>query len=84
MTVVLSASQVDGPYAWVVMVAALLHNLLNSGTGVSIAVYMLDWRDQYQASTTELAMIGSLNLLVSCISGIWYIVYMDTIYKMAL
>lgn len=69
MSILLSKDSVDGSHAWLVMGAALLHNMVASGTFTSLSVYMLDWKEQYNASTTTLATIGSIKVATACIAG---------------
>lgn len=56
----------DTGYAWVVLVAAYVSNLIFGSIMMSPAVYLVDWAQHFEVTKTEIGFAGAL--FASCMS----------------
>ncbi len=64
-----SKQNMDGGWAWMVLVAACLHHMLCEGTLSSLGVFIVAWQKQFPGSLTKLTWIASLVVGVTHMAG---------------
>ncbi len=59
----------DRGWAWVVVTANFIVQIMNAGLLSSLGVYLVEWEKQLTASVTQLSWVLSLHIGMTLISG---------------
>ena len=53
-------TQKDSGYAWLIMCASCLNNMIVSSVIMSPAIYIMDWIDEFNSSKAEVTTVGAI------------------------